>query len=33
MNVGPFLPRQCAYLDYHRRQVFDRPEIGRRAAQ
>jgi hypothetical protein len=29
MKVGPFLPRQCAYLDYHRRQIFDRPEIGR----
>jgi hypothetical protein len=33
MNVGPFHSPQRAYLDYHRREVFDRPEIGRRAAQ
>lgn len=29
MKVGPFQPRQCVYLDYHRRRVFDQPEIGR----
>jgi hypothetical protein len=32
MNVGAFQPRQRVYLDYHRREVFDKPEIGRRAA-
>ena len=30
MNVGVFQPRQCLYLEYHRREVFDRPESGRR---
>jgi putative restriction endonuclease len=30
-NVGAFKPRQRIYLDYHRREVFDKPEIGRRA--
>jgi hypothetical protein len=29
MKVGPFQPRQCVFLDYHRRQIFDRPEMGR----
>ena len=29
MKVGPFQPRQCLYLDFHRRRVFDQPEIGR----
>ena len=33
MKVGPFQPRQCVYLDYHRRQVFDQPEIGRSNAR
>ena len=32
-NVGALRPQQRHYLDYHRREVFDRPEIGRRAAQ
>jgi len=32
VNVGTFLPRQRAYLDYHRREIFDKPEIGRRPA-
>ncbi len=32
-NVGKFQPQQRLYLEYHRRQVFDRPEIGRRAAR
>jgi len=30
MKVGLFQPRQRLYLDYHRREVFDRPESGRR---
>jgi hypothetical protein len=30
MKVGVFQPRQRLYLDYHRREVFDQPEIGRR---
>ena len=30
MKVGLFQPRQRVYLDYHRREVFDRPESGRR---
>jgi len=30
MKVGVFQPRQRLYLDYHRREVFDRPETGRR---
>ena len=30
MRVGVFQPRQRLYLDYHRREVFDRPESGRR---
>lgn len=30
MKVGVFQPRQRLYLDYHRREVFDRPESGRR---
>ena len=29
MRVGVFQPRQRLYLDYHRREVFDQPEIGR----
>jgi putative restriction endonuclease len=29
MKAGPFLARQCVYLDFHRRRVFDRPEVGR----
>jgi hypothetical protein len=33
MNVGAFQPQQRSYLDYHRREVFDKAEIGRRAAQ
>ena len=32
MNVGKFQSQQRLYLEYHRREVFDRPEIGRRAA-
>ncbi len=32
LNVGAFLPRQRVYLDYHRREIFDKPEIGRRPA-
>ena len=32
VNVGAFRPRQRVYLDYHRREIFDKPEIGRRAA-
>jgi HNH endonuclease len=30
-NVGTFLPRQCEYLDYHRREIFERTEAGRRS--
>jgi putative restriction endonuclease len=30
LKVGVFQPRQRLYLDYHRREVFDRPESGRR---
>jgi hypothetical protein len=30
LKVGAFQPRQRLYLDYHRREVFDRPESGRR---
>jgi putative restriction endonuclease len=30
MKVGVFQPRQRLYLGYHRREVFDRPESGRR---
>jgi putative restriction endonuclease len=33
MSVGAFQSQQCTYLDYHRREVFDKQEIGRRAAQ
>jgi len=29
-NVGPFRPEQCAYLDYHRREVFEQQGGGRR---
>ncbi len=29
MKVGPFLPRQCVYLEYHRNRIFDQPEAGR----
>ncbi|MGA8706074.1 MAG: HNH endonuclease signature motif containing protein [Steroidobacteraceae bacterium] len=29
MKVGPFHPRQCVYLEYHRNRVFDQPEVGR----
>ncbi len=32
MKVGVFQPRQRLYLDYHRREVFDQPEIGRRGS-
>jgi putative restriction endonuclease len=32
LTVGKFQPQQCQYLEYHRREVFDRAEIGRRAA-
>jgi len=32
-NVGALRPQQRLYLEYHRREVFDRPEIGRRATQ
>jgi hypothetical protein len=31
LKVGVFQPRQRLYLDYHRREVFDRPESGRRS--
>jgi len=30
-NVGAFQPRQLEYLAYHRREIFDKPGIGRRA--
>ena len=30
INVGPFKPQQRHYLDYHRREVFEQPENGRR---
>jgi putative restriction endonuclease len=30
LKVGVFQPRQRLYLDYHRREIFDQPEIGRR---
>jgi putative restriction endonuclease len=33
INVGALRPQQRLYLEYHRREVFDRPEIGRRATQ
>ena len=33
MKVGPFQPRQCFYLDYHRRHVFDQREVGRNNAR
>jgi len=33
MKVGPFQSGQCLYLDYHRRQVFDQPEVGRGRAR
>jgi putative restriction endonuclease len=29
MKVGPFQPRQCVYLEYHRYRIFDQPEVGR----
>jgi hypothetical protein len=32
-NAGALRPQQRLYLEYHRREVFDRPEIGRRAKQ
>jgi putative restriction endonuclease len=32
-TAGALRPQQRQYLEYHRREVFDRPEIGRRAAQ
>jgi putative restriction endonuclease len=30
LNVGAFVPRQCRYLEYHRREVFERHGGGRR---
>lgn len=32
MKTGPFKPAQCAYLDYHRRHIFDQPGIGRHSS-
>jgi hypothetical protein len=31
-NVGAFKPQQRTYLDYHRREVFEQPQNGRRGA-
>jgi putative restriction endonuclease len=31
VNVGAFKSQQCKYLDYHRREVFEHTEDGRRA--